>query len=81
MRAATPLDLDRFNSIDGGDGDGILARTALSDDEVAAILAEGRLVMLTDQYAPVDQMLAPVARGEEARPDTPEPESSKTKAE
>ena len=29
-------------------------------------IAEGRAVVLTDRYAPVDQMLAPVVRGEEA---------------
>jgi hypothetical protein len=43
----------------------------LSPAELAGILAEGRLMALTDQYAPVDQMLAPVFRGEEARPDGP----------
>jgi hypothetical protein len=31
------------------------------------ILSEGRLVTLTDRYAPVDQMLAPVFREEVSR--------------
>jgi spermidine synthase len=77
-----PLDLARFSSIDGGDGDKAVARMALTDLELNDILSEGRLVMLTDDYAPVDQMLAPVARGEVARPDAPEPTPAvKTKAE
>jgi hypothetical protein len=33
---------------------------------VAAILEEKRVVALTDRYAPIDQMLAPVFRGEQA---------------
>lgn len=41
---------------------------ALDPVTVDAILAEGRAVLLTDRYAPVDQMLAPAVRGEEARP-------------
>ena len=31
------------------------------------LLAESEVVLLTDQYAPVDQMLAPVFRGEVER--------------
>ena len=34
------------------------------EGEVRSLLAEGRTVLLTDQYAPVEQMLAPVFRGE-----------------
>ena len=56
----TPLDLASFETIDGGDGDTLLARRLLSEEEIDALLAEGRVVMLTDQYAPVEQMLAPV---------------------
>jgi hypothetical protein len=73
LASQTPLDLDRFRNIDGGDGDTLLADMVLSPDTVSAILSEGKLALLTDQYAPVDQMLAPVARGEVARPDTPKP--------
>jgi spermidine synthase len=36
----------------------------LSDAELDALLAEGRVVTLTDRYAPVDQMLAPAFRDE-----------------
>jgi hypothetical protein len=42
------------------DGVALLPRRLLSEEEVEALLAEGRVVMLTDQYAPVEQMLAPV---------------------
>jgi len=60
----TPLDLPAFKAIDAGDGDPLLARQMLSQEESDALLAEGRVVMLTDRYAPVDQMLAPMFRGE-----------------
>jgi spermidine synthase len=38
----------------------LLARQLLDEEQVDAILAEGKVVTLTDRYAPVDQMLAPV---------------------
>ena len=56
----TPLDLASFETLDAGDGVPLLARRLLSEEEIEALLAEGRVVMLTDQYAPVEQMLAPV---------------------
>jgi spermidine synthase len=40
------------------------ASLSLSDEQVNALLTEGRAVLLTDQHAPVEQMLAPVFRGE-----------------
>ena len=46
-----------------GEGES-LAKNVLGDGEVRSLLAEGRTVLLTDQYAPVEQMLAPVFRGE-----------------
>jgi spermidine synthase len=64
----TPLDLAAFDSIDAGDGVPSLARQVLSQAETDALLAEGRVALLTDQYAPVDQMLAPVFRHEEYSP-------------
>ncbi len=76
-----PLDLAQFATIDGGDGETTIAQSLLSPDALDAIMAEGRLVMLTDRYAPVDQMLAPVARGEQVRPDAPEPARDNSKAE
>jgi len=60
-----PLDPTAFETIDGGDGDPLLARQMLPDEEVDALLADGRVVTLTDRYAPVDQMLAPAYRDEE----------------
>jgi spermidine synthase len=72
------LDLAAFKSIDAGDGETLLANRVLSDAETDAILAEGRRVALTDQYAPVDQMLAPVFR-DEAAP-TPAPAAAPTAA-
>jgi spermidine synthase len=55
-----PVDLAAFETIDAGDGVPLLARRLLSEEEIDTLLAEGRVVMLTDQYAPVEQMLAPV---------------------
>ena len=66
-----PLDLERFRDIDAGDGETLLADTVLPDADRDALLAAGKSVLLTDQYAPVDQMLAPVVRGETVRPDAP----------
>jgi spermidine synthase len=59
-----PLDLAALEMIDAGDGEPLLARQMLDQHEIDTLLAEGRVVMLTDRYAPVDQMLAPVVRGE-----------------
>jgi spermidine synthase len=67
--SSQPLDLESFRSIDAGDGDPMLSAMVLSPADVAVILAESRVVALTDRYAPVDQMLAPVFRGEQARPE------------
>ncbi|MEJ5198844.1 MAG: fused MFS/spermidine synthase [Anaerolineae bacterium] len=63
-----PLDLAVLQTIDAGDGDPMLAQMLLDPAEVEAILSERQPVTLTDRYAPVDQMLAPVFRGEE-KPD------------
>jgi spermidine synthase len=59
-----PLDLAALERVDAGDGEPLLARQMLSQQEIDGLLAEGRLVTLTDQYAPVDQMLKPVYRGD-----------------
>ncbi|MBM4458757.1 MAG: hypothetical protein FJ011_13470 [Chloroflexi bacterium] len=60
------LDLAEFATIDAGDGETFFADQVLDESEVAAILEEKRVVALTDRYAPIDQMLAPVFRGEQA---------------
>lgn len=62
-----PLDRTVLETIDAGDGVPLLSRRLLSDGEVDALLAEKRVVTLTDRYAPVDQMLAPVYREEVLR--------------
>ena len=67
----TPLDPAAFKKIDAGDGETFFAEQILDAAAVDALLAEGPAIVLTDDYAPVDQMLAPVARGEEVRPGNP----------
>ena len=62
-----PLDLVVLETIDAGDGYPLLAERILSPGQVDSLLSEGRLVTLTDRYAPVDQMLAPVFREEVSR--------------
>ena len=57
IAADRPLDL-------ATGGDSLLAGQMLGQEETDALLAGGRVVMLTDQYAPVEQMLAPMFRGE-----------------
>jgi spermidine synthase len=60
------LDLERLQEVDANDGEAMLHGMLLSPGGLEGILAEGPRVTLTDQYAPVDQMLAPVFRGEHA---------------
>ena len=63
----TPLNLTALESITAGDGDPRLTSQMFTAAELDQFLAEGELVLLTDQYAPVDQLLAPVFRGEVVR--------------
>ena len=67
IASGTPLDRIALRTIDAGDGTPLLSQQLLSQDEVDALLVGGRIVMLTDRYAPVDQMLAPVFREEVPR--------------
>ncbi len=53
----TPLDPDAFGAIS------LWRQWLLPEEEVAALLAEDVAVVLTDRYAPVEQMLAPVFLG------------------
>ena len=62
-----PLDRAALEGLDTGEGAPLLAQRLLSEEEVEALLGEGRLVILTDRYAPVDQMLMPVYREEVSR--------------
>jgi spermidine synthase len=60
----TPLDLEALKNYDAGDSDGLLSRLLASDAEMDELLTEAPQVILTDQFAPVDQMLASVFREE-----------------
>ena len=53
----TPLDPDAFGAVS------LWRQWLLPEEEVAALLAEDVAVLLTDRYAPVEQMLAPVFLG------------------
>lgn len=66
LASGTPLDETLLKEVSAA-GSGILADRLFTEAEIDAILAEGAVVFLTDQYAPVDQMLAPVFRGETER--------------
>jgi spermidine synthase len=59
------LDRAALQATDAGDGEPVLARHMLDESKVDSLLTEGRVVMLDDDYAPVEQMLAPVFRDEE----------------
>jgi len=61
IAANQPLDLLSLAAAQPGDT--LVRRELLDDQELDALLASGTLVTLTDRYAPVDQMLAPVFRG------------------
>jgi spermidine synthase len=67
IASQAPLDLALLRDQQQGDGASLLAERLLSPDDVEALLAEGRVVTLTDRYAPVDQMLAPVFRDQVSR--------------
>jgi spermidine synthase len=59
-----PLDLRALRGSQAQDAFPLLARQILTDAEVDELLGEEHPVLLTDRYAPVDQMLAPVIREE-----------------
>jgi spermidine synthase len=54
----TAIDLAALKAANSGSA--LFTRHLLDDSELDVLQAEGRQVMLTDRYAPVDQMLAPV---------------------
>ncbi|MBI4787633.1 MAG: fused MFS/spermidine synthase [Chloroflexi bacterium] len=60
----TELDVAALNNFDGGDDDVLLARTLATEEDTKRLLTEAPPVLLTDQYAPVDNMLASVFREE-----------------
>jgi len=58
------LDLTTLQSRDGGES--LVKSLMLDDEQFQALMTERPAVPLTDQFAPVEQMLAPVFRGETA---------------
>ncbi len=62
-----PIDLDAVPPLDPGRSQSLLAQMVLRDDQMAEVMAEGPTALLTDGYAPVDQMLTPVFRDEVVR--------------
>jgi spermidine synthase len=59
--ANQPLDVSALASV--REGEALVRRKMLDQQELDTLLASGTFVTLTDRYAPVDQMLAPVFRG------------------
>lgn len=57
-----PLDVEALAKFDADDGDALLARLMAGPEEIQRLLTEAPLVTLTDQHAPVDQMLESVFR-------------------
>jgi spermidine synthase len=55
-----PLDLALLATCEAGDGDALASRLLASQEELIKLQTEARLITLTDQYVPVDQMLASV---------------------
>jgi MFS family permease len=63
----TPLDMDKLATVYTSFGRAQLADYLLDDRAYAGLLAEARPVLITDDFAPVDQMLAPMARNDQPR--------------
>lgn len=57
MASKRPLDRERFEAVTSGD-DAFSRTTLLPEDRMAAYLASGRAITLTDDFVPVDQLLA-----------------------
>ena len=58
----TPLDMERLAASAAADSSRTIESLLLSDQQLDSLLAEGRQTLLTDRYAPVDQLLAPAFR-------------------
>lgn len=58
------LDNNLLAKYDAGDGDALLSRMIVGEAEINRLLTEAPVVTLTDDYVPVDQMLASVFREE-----------------
>ncbi len=60
----TPLDLERLATVETPAGTTLFAENVLNSAETNALLHESPAILLTDRYAPVEQMLAPAFRDE-----------------
>jgi hypothetical protein len=60
----TAVEFDQLKPATTGEKTALTPQRLLTNEELQVLLDEGQTVVLTDQYAPVEQMLAPVARGE-----------------
>ena len=60
----TPLDRQAIPELDVGRDDRHLRQLLMSVEDLSALLAEEKPATLTDEYAPVDQMLAPLFRSQ-----------------
>jgi hypothetical protein len=60
----TALDVDTLKNYDGGDGGTYFSDMLMKPEALQALLDETPKVILTDQFAPVDNMLASVFREE-----------------
>jgi spermidine synthase len=58
--SATPLDPDRLRSVPGQGPGGVVETRVLPANEVEAWLREAEPVVLTDDYAPADNLMAPI---------------------
>ena len=59
-----PLDTAKLSQMSPPGSSGLLSRHLMDGEQVADLLAERQVVLLTDDYAPVDQMLMAVFREE-----------------
>ena len=57
MASAQPLDREKFDTVTAVDDD-VTRTTVLSEEKLKAYLESGRAITLTDDFVPVDQLLA-----------------------
>ena len=66
IASAAPIDFSRLDSLDGGDGVTEIGQWRIPDARVEQIISETRpYILLTDDYVPVDNLLAPVVADSE----------------
>ncbi|HEU5287655.1 MAG TPA: fused MFS/spermidine synthase [Candidatus Limnocylindria bacterium] len=60
VASAAPLDLDEFQKFDGPHTDLLKFSSAIAADDLLRYLEGGRRIVLTDDHAPADNLIAPV---------------------